>query len=55
MGDMALLLGPDYNPYVQPNGGDGSGVAYPFWDKSSVSLCHCDDNYFGADCSQGMI
>ena len=31
------------------------GSTYTAWDSDSISICNCDDGYFGADCSQGTI
>ncbi len=30
---------------------EGYGYYYSNWDKESVTLCNCDDTYFGPDCS----
>ena len=48
--DISVYYGPDYDATVG-TGGDGKGVEYSNWEKSSLMMCNCDINYFGPDCS----
>ena len=53
MSDAATLDSPPYLPTLR-HSGDGLGIPYTNWDKSSVVMCNCDAAYFGADCSLVM-
>ena len=52
--DVSVYEGKDYDAQVS-SAGDGLGVEYNNWDARSVTLCDCDDGYFGPDCSLGTI
>ena len=45
LGDLTLYQGLNQN----------LSTSYSNWDKSSITVCNCDDGYFGADCSLGML
>lgn len=51
--DVSYFEGPDYNSILY-FAGDGFGTTYNEWDKNSVSICECDQGYFGSDCSLGF-
>ncbi len=48
--DASLLFGPDYDNSLDFLG-DGIGAQYLNWDAESISMCECDANFFGPDCS----
>lgn len=52
--DASVYEGKDYDSQVASSG-DGLGVEYSNWDARSVTLCDCDDGYFGPDCSLGTM
>lgn len=45
LGDITLYQGITQN----------LSTSYSNWDKSSITVCNCDDGYFGADCSLGIF
>eukprot|EP01041_Mallomonas_annulata_P011813 gene11813-24749_t len=50
LNDISVFEGPDYDAAIQTSG-DGQGVQYTGWDRKSITMCNCDDGYFGPDCS----
>ena len=45
LGDLTLYQGINQN----------ISTSYSNWDKASITVCNCDDGYFGADCSLGIF
>ena len=54
MEDIALIYGEDYDS-SSLNAGDGKGIVYTNWDKSSIVMCKCDIGYFGSDCAKSKL
>ncbi len=48
--ELSTLNGPDYDNAVV-HYGDGIGTEYVNWDADSITMCVCDANFFGPDCS----
>lgn len=47
-------MGLDYDSTIL-YGGDGYGSSYSNWDSQSITICECEDGFFGPDCSLGNI
>ena len=52
---MSIYYGPLYNTRYSHGSLTGKGVAYDLWDRNIIRMCNCDNGYFGADCSLGIV
>jgi hypothetical protein len=50
--EATYFMGSDYDSR-KLYGGDGYGPSYSNWDSQSITICECEDGYFGPDCSLG--